>query len=647
MAKDRERTASIEEAKITHDPISEGHVIAAALVDRQVADDLIAKFEPEHFFEPKHRTAWVAMKELTRRGLTIEMSSLSKVGNVDVEYLRMLVEMNPKVPANLNFLIDTIYWDYTRVLTVQGPLGELVRLLADPRSDVTRIKSLAKSVTESFDTYRAHTYFRDNEELLREVKAELDAAREGHSICGYGIPNLDNYETLDDQMRPVARMIPGAAPGMITCITGLSGHGKALAMDTPIPTPDGWSTMAELRAGDRVIDENGEPCNVVAVTEPMHDRICYNVRFSDGTSIVADAEHLWQTKDRRMMGASVIRTTREIGATLLDRDLESFETLVDSRIPITSFRHSIVDKVASFERTRFITRVDAVASRPVKCIQVDSPSKLYLAGPGMVPTHNSTITANIVLAQARLKKKVLYGAWEMTSCNTLQLLACMSCGLERRRLFLKRSDGGFSEEEGARLLEASRRIQKYVKFMDVPFDRKRTTKKKSNEQNLDIIEDHIRKSGCDVFVADLWARCLVETKPEDEVLALQRQQTIAQATKVHCILAHQQRLKDMEKRANPRPTREGNKGSAIWVEVTDTMIGVYNPSQVKDVPANIMELIVLKQRYGKFPQAIEFDWDPARAVLSGGKTVPYDAGGDGSTMQEFFDEQAAAGKKRR
>src|SRR5438045_7793808 len=32
-------------------------------------------------------------------------------------------------------------------------------------------------------------------------------------------------------------------------------EGKALALDTAVPTPEGWTTMGELRIGDRVFDE--------------------------------------------------------------------------------------------------------------------------------------------------------------------------------------------------------------------------------------------------------------------------------------------------------------------------------------------------------------------------------------------------------
>jgi hypothetical protein len=81
-------------------------------------------------------------------------------------------------------------------------------------------------------------------------------------------------------------------------IAGATGAGKALALDTPIPTPDGWSTMGELQVGGRVFDERGKSCTIVAATPVMLDRPCYEVEFSDGTVIIADAEHQWRTSTR-------------------------------------------------------------------------------------------------------------------------------------------------------------------------------------------------------------------------------------------------------------------------------------------------------------------------------------------------------------
>src|SRR3954465_10889583 len=58
-------------------------------------------------------------------------------------------------------------------------------------------------------------------------------------------------------------------------------EGKALALETQIPTPAGWKTMAELQIGDSVFDERGVPCTVVDATEVMLNRPCREVELSD------------------------------------------------------------------------------------------------------------------------------------------------------------------------------------------------------------------------------------------------------------------------------------------------------------------------------------------------------------------------------
>lgn len=95
------------------------------------------------------------------------------------------------------------------------------------------------------------------------------------------------------------------------------GNGKALALDTPIPTPVGWTTMGALRAGDEVLDDQGRPCRVLVAHPVSHDRECYDVEFDDGEVVVASAEHLWRTEHRRPKPNSVsIKTTAEIAATI-------------------------------------------------------------------------------------------------------------------------------------------------------------------------------------------------------------------------------------------------------------------------------------------------------------------------------------------
>lgn len=113
---------------------------------------------------------------------------------------------------------------------------------------------------------------------------------------------------------------------VITLGNQLAGRleGKALALDTPVPTPSGWTVMGDLKVGDHVFDDRGRPVLVRAATEVMSGRPCFRVTFSDGESIVADADHRWMTTTRverkriarGTMTGGMIRTTVEIASDL-------------------------------------------------------------------------------------------------------------------------------------------------------------------------------------------------------------------------------------------------------------------------------------------------------------------------------------------
>jgi phage terminase large subunit len=86
--------------------------------------------------------------------------------------------------------------------------------------------------------------------------------------------------------------------------------GKALRVDTPIATPNGWADMGDLVEGDQVFDEQGRPC-VVEACSPIEWREVFRVSFSDGSEIFADGEHLWTTLDHACRSA-ISRTLGDI-----------------------------------------------------------------------------------------------------------------------------------------------------------------------------------------------------------------------------------------------------------------------------------------------------------------------------------------------
>lgn len=171
-------------------------------------------------------------------------------------------------------------------------------------------------------------------------------------------------------------------------VLSLPGLGKALDVDTVVPTPSGWATMGDLKAGDEVFDEHGQPTRVVAVSDVLHDRECFELRFSDGARVVADADHLWRTETRRdrtrdpqrIKRGRTVGTSAEIeqvraaatGPALvtrraLQRELGWFGGGGYGRIDRASRRQTAVsrDRHGSwFDRAQLVTNVEAMLATP-------------------------------------------------------------------------------------------------------------------------------------------------------------------------------------------------------------------------------------------------------------------------------------------
>jgi replicative DNA helicase len=186
------------------------------------------------------------------------------------------------------------------------------------------------------------------------------------------------------------------------------------------------------------------------------------------------------------------------------------------------------------------------------------------------------------------------------------------------------TEGRLEEQDLVDLETRMESISEWVVFMDNPFWRV-VEDRSSNMHNLDVVHRYIADSGCEVAIFDLWDRCLVSEKPEEELNALKRQQAMLRETNVHGILLAQQRLKDIEARADKRPTREGIKGTSAYVDVSDTIIGVHRPGLFKDIGSdNRLEGLILKQRRGPWPIAVEFEFDPEFGSIRNGRSIRYE-----------------------
>lgn len=109
------------------------------------------------------------------------------------------------------------------------------------------------------------------------------------------IPTLEEYN-LPRVLAELAEL-----PRGMVLVTGPTGSGKRLRVDTPIKTPTGMVSIGELKIGDQVYDSKNKVCNVTDVSEIEEKPELYALEFTDGQVVYADAEHQWivSTRDTR------------------------------------------------------------------------------------------------------------------------------------------------------------------------------------------------------------------------------------------------------------------------------------------------------------------------------------------------------------
>lgn len=98
-------------------------------------------------------------------------------------------------------------------------------------------------------------------------------------------------------------------------------NGKAVALDTELPTPTGWRKMRDIHEGDIVFGQDGKPAEVLVESE-IFDKPMYNVVFEDGAVVKASEDHIWtvQTKDSRRLSKREVKRPASI------KDWKVYET---------------------------------------------------------------------------------------------------------------------------------------------------------------------------------------------------------------------------------------------------------------------------------------------------------------------------------
>jgi len=218
--------------------VNEIVVLSAVLVDKEAANRYLKTIEPDAFFGQGHAAAWRTLQEIQRRGLSYDPATVRQIsgGTVDPDMLEEYAAERPKAPPNLRHHVEMLAWDRARLEAVRGPVSVFLEEIRNPAADPARVAALARSIPEALQGHGSRRYLRDPQQVVRDQALELTERRLGRAVYPFGIDGLDYYgnskhdfrETANgrESLEGKARLIPGAAPGKVTVVCGLSGAGK-------------------------------------------------------------------------------------------------------------------------------------------------------------------------------------------------------------------------------------------------------------------------------------------------------------------------------------------------------------------------------------------------------------------------------------
>jgi len=281
---------------------AEAALLGSMLHDWRVCGEVLQVVKSaDDFYLGKHAAIYQVLIELYDQHQSIDMVQLNQkladkqmleqVGGLD--YLLELLESVPSAASAEH---------YARIVREKAVLRGLIdsagRILYDAyHSDQPAQELLEIAEKQIFDIAQFGNTDQAAElkDLLQETFDRLEAD-DGRLITGIGT----GFYELDE-------MTNGLQPGEMIIIAARPSMGKAQPLDARVLRDDGWTTMGELRVGDRLASVDGQPSHVTGIF-PQGRRQVYRVTFADGRSTECCAEHLWRVSYRGWDEPRVLQT---------------------------------------------------------------------------------------------------------------------------------------------------------------------------------------------------------------------------------------------------------------------------------------------------------------------------------------------------
>ena len=245
------------------DLAAEQSVLGGMLLSKDAIADVVEVVRGHDFYRPAHELVFEAVLDLYGRGepadavtVSSELQKRGELGRVGgAPYIHTLLQSRPTA-ANAGYYAKIVR--ETAILRRLIEAGtKIVQLgyTGDGRRRRHRRRRPGRGLRRHRPAHVARTTSRSRA-IMEGTLDEIEAigSRGGEMV---GVPTgFADFDELTNGLHPGQMIVVAARPAV----------GKALALDTPLPTPTGWTTMGEVAVG-RPVDRR-----------PMADRRRWSLR---------------------------------------------------------------------------------------------------------------------------------------------------------------------------------------------------------------------------------------------------------------------------------------------------------------------------------------------------------------------------------
>src|SRR5437879_5177965 len=218
------------------------------MLSKDAIADVIEVLGPGDFYRPAHQAVYDCVLDLYGRGepadpvtVSAELERRGELGRVGgAPYLHTLIAAVPTA-ANAGYYAEIVAEKaILRRLVEAGTRIVQLGYNGAEGDEIDQVVDRAQAAIYEVTERRTSEDYTSLEELLQPTMDESDAIA-SRGVLSRGAPTrLTDLDEVTNGLHPGQMIIVAARPGV----------GKALALDTPLPTPTGWTTMGTVQAGD-------------------------------------------------------------------------------------------------------------------------------------------------------------------------------------------------------------------------------------------------------------------------------------------------------------------------------------------------------------------------------------------------------------